>query len=108
MINRAVYLVNNFQGIKLKFVKTLLNYEERLTGNTKNELAKYIGVTPQTVNNWINGILPRKKIYLERMADFFKLSYDDFVKLREQDILGNFNLTIQEFIQLRKKDENNA
>ncbi len=89
----------------MKFIRTLLNYEERLTGNKKEDLAKHIGVTQQTINNWINGLLPRKKIYLKRMAGFFQLSYDDFIKIREQEALEEFNLTLKEFIQMRRKEK---
>ena len=90
----------------MKFIDTLLEYEKDLTGNTKNELAKHIGVTTRTLNKWISkDARPRKKIYLERMATFFKLSYNNFVKLREAEAIGEFNLTIKEFIELRQKEE---
>ncbi len=90
----------------MKFIDTLLKYEQDLTGNTKNELAKHIGVTTRTLNKWIiKEARPRKKIYLERMVKFFQISYDDFIKIREQEALEEFNLTLKEFIQMRRKEK---
>ncbi len=89
----------------MRFLEILLEYEEVLTGKNKRNLADYVKVTTRTINNWINeNNPPRKKVYLYKIAEFFKISYKDFFNLQKQYEEKKFNLSIEKFQKLKDKE----
>lgn len=49
-------------------------------GLTQNQASKMIGVTKRTLTNWELGkSFPRKKEYIDKMCDIYKVTYDDLI-----------------------------
>ena len=49
------------------------------SGLTQLEIAKVIGVSPQTFNSWCRGIAIPRMDKIQRLADFFKINKSDLI-----------------------------
>lgn len=59
------------------------NYYMDLKSITQNELAKQIGVSPTSVNNWCNGYKTPRMDKVDRICDFFRIKRSDLMNERD-------------------------
>lgn len=78
--------IPKYVGEKIKFFRTNKNI-------TQQELAEYLKTTSQTVSRYENGILEANQDILFALADYFKISIDDFFPKRETTNVNTFNKT---------------
>ena len=57
---------------------------------TMKELAKEIGTSDVSINNWENGINEPKITYLKRLASFFNISADYLIGLEDESGAKNY------------------
>lgn len=63
---------------KIIFSKNLNSYIE-LSGKTQLEIAKSIGVSPQTFNTWCKGIAIPRMGKVQALADYFHIAKSDLI-----------------------------
>ena len=64
---------------KLIFSKNLTAYIES-SGKTQLEIAKSIGVSPQTFNTWCKGIAIPRMGKVQALADYFRINKSDLIE----------------------------
>ncbi len=69
------------------FTKKLNTYIE-MSGKTQLEIAKSIGVSPQTFNTWCKGIAIPRMGKIQALADYFHINKSDLLEEKtKQDII---------------------
>lgn len=66
------------------FTKNLNSYIEQ-RGKTQLEIAKSIGVSPQTFNTWCKGIAIPRMGKVQALADYFHINKSDLIEEKKQD-----------------------
>lgn len=66
------------------FTKNLNSYIEQ-RGKTQLEIAKSIGVSPQTFNTWCQGIAIPRMGKVQALADYFHINKSDLIEEKKQD-----------------------
>lgn len=66
------------------FTKNLNSYIEQ-RGKTQLEIAKSIGVSPQTFNTWCKGIAIPRMEKVQALADYFHINKSDLIEEKKQD-----------------------
>lgn len=61
------------------FLKNLLNYVNA-SGKTQKEIAKAIGVSPQTFNTWCQGVAIPRIDKVQMLADYFRINKSDLLE----------------------------
>lgn len=64
---------------KIIFSKNLNSYIEN-SGKTQLEIAKSIGVSPQTFNTWCKGIAIPRMGKVQALADYFHINKSDLIE----------------------------
>lgn len=64
---------------KMIFTKNLNSYIEA-SGKTQLEIAKSIGVSPQTFNTWCKGIAIPRMGKVQALADYFHINKSDLIE----------------------------
>lgn len=64
---------------KIVFSKNLNSYVEK-SGKTQLEIAKSIGVSPQTFNTWCKGIAIPRMGKVQALADYFHINKSDLIE----------------------------
>lgn len=64
------------------FTKNLNSYIEA-SGKTQLEIAKSIGVSPQTFNTWCKGIAIPRMGKVQALADYFHINKSDLIEDKE-------------------------
>lgn len=64
---------------KIVFSRNLRYYIDK-TNKSQKEIAKECGITPQSLNNWLQALsLPRMGV-VQQLADYFKIKYTDLLE----------------------------
>lgn len=64
------------------FARNLNSYIEA-SGKTQLEIAKSIGVSPQTFNTWCKGIAIPRMGKVQALADYFRINKSDLIEDKE-------------------------
>lgn len=84
---------------KMIFTKNLNSYIEA-SGKTQLEIAKSIGVSPQTFNTWCKGIAIPRMGKVQALADYFRINKSDLIEEKgETDTSYYFNEDADEAAQ---------
>lgn len=70
---------------KKKFSQKNLNSYIEQRGKTQLEIAKSIGVSPQTFNTWCKGIAIPRMGKVQALADYFHINKSDLIEEKKQD-----------------------
>ena len=65
------------------FTKNLNSYIEA-SGKTQLEIAKSIGVSPQTFNTWCKGIAIPRMGKVQALADYFHINKSDLIEEKDE------------------------
>lgn len=91
-----------------------MNISERIfyllsrDNKTASELGEYIGVKPSSINGWKKGSYPSSK-YIEKIAEFFKVSISYLISGHEETTLGIPNQSkVDVFYSLNKSNLDKA
>ena len=76
--------MENFDELQRIFSERLNYYLEK-SGRTQLELAKYIGVTGTTVNNYCRGYNLPKMGRVDKICEFFQISRSDLMEEPRED-----------------------
>lgn len=74
----------NEKDFNVIFSKNLNHYME-IRNITQNELAKRVGVSPTSVNNWCNGYKTPRMDKVDKICAFFRISRSDLMTERDFD-----------------------
>ena len=66
------------------FSENLNRYIEA-SGKTQLEIARGIGVSPQTFNTWCKGIAIPRMGKVQALADYFRINKSDLIELKSDD-----------------------
>ncbi len=66
------------------FSENLNRYIEA-SGKTQLEIARAIGVSPQTFNTWCKGIAIPRMGKVQALADYFRINKSDLIELKSDD-----------------------
>lgn len=66
------------------FSENLNRYIE-VSGKTQLEIARAIGVSPQTFNTWCKGIAIPRMGKVQALADYFHINKSDLIELKSDD-----------------------
>lgn len=66
------------------FSENLNRYIEA-SGKTQLEIARAIGVSPQTFNTWCKGIAIPRMGKVQALADYFRINKSDLIELKSYD-----------------------
>ena len=69
---------------KMIFTENLNSYI-KASGKSQLEIAKKIGVSPQTFNTWCRGIAIPRMEKLQALADYFHINKSDLIELKSND-----------------------
>lgn len=69
---------------KIIFTKNLNSYIE-ISGKTQLEIAKSIGVSPQTFNTWCKGIAIPRMGKVQALADYFHINKSDLIEEKKDN-----------------------
>lgn len=78
---------------KIIFSKNLNSYIDK-SGKTQLEIAKSIGVSPQTFNTWCKGIAIPRMGKVQALADYFHINKSDLIEdmsTQPQTIAAHFD-----------------
>ena len=84
------------------FSKNLNSYIEA-SGKTQLEIAKSIGVSPQTFNTWCKGIAIPRMGKVQALADYFHINKSNLI---EDQALQKSNISTSKIGILRRAEEN--
>lgn len=65
------------------FTKNLNSYIEA-SGKTQLEIAKSIGVSPQTFNTWCKGIAIPRMVKVQALADYFHINKSNLIEEKDE------------------------
>lgn len=68
----------------------LLSPPKQTKPSTQSELARALGVTPQSVSNWVNGQSKPSPENMRRLEDIFGILMRDWVEAEPDADAGNF------------------
>lgn len=69
---------------KMIFTENINSYI-KASGKSQLEIAKKIGVSPQTFNTWCRGIAIPRMEKLQALADYFHINKSDLIELKSND-----------------------
>lgn len=69
---------------KIIFSKNLNSYIDK-SGKTQLEIAKTIGVSPQTFNTWCKGIAIPRMGKVQSLADYFHINKSDLIEDKSEE-----------------------
>lgn len=96
--------INEYVGDKIKKFRCEKNI-------TQKELAEYLNTTSQTVSRYENGILETNQDTLFALADYFKISINDFFPPIEgikenRNLLDQYDILFSKYKDLNEEDKN--